>query len=394
MQEKKMKKLIVLLTSILLFTSFMIGARLSVASVMTENTWQTKAPMPQAALGGKAAVVDGKIYVIGGAVNYEYNPLTNNWTTKAPMPIPRTGFGMAVYQSKIYTFGGLSWLNPENPTFYNVTEVYNPLTDSWQNKASVPTNRYDLEANAVNGTIYLISGYTGAEYSTVDLNQAYNIANDSWTTKAPLPYTVEGYASAVSDNRIYIFGGQDQNLPKTNELNLNTTQIYNPGTDSWALGSPMPTIVLNAAAGATIGQMAPKRIYVIGGMPNIEMSGSNLTQVYDPKTDTWMYGASKPTDREALTVTVVNDILYAIGGQEIVSAPTSPPVNEQYTPFGYGTVGQSNSSPASKAEAFLILIIVIVTTSTVLALLVFVSYRIKRKNKYNSTCNICEVKIK
>ena len=56
-----------------------------------ENSWTAKAPMPEAG-GGEAAVVNGKIYVIGGNSNFEYNPDTDTWTTKKPMPTPRSTF--------------------------------------------------------------------------------------------------------------------------------------------------------------------------------------------------------------------------------------------------------------------------------------------------------------
>jgi N-acetylneuraminic acid mutarotase len=290
-----------------------------------ENTWITKTPMPQATGGGfKSAVVEGKIYVMSNSINYMYDPTMDTWTSRTPMPIQGSGFSLAVYHNQIYAIGG------------SFTEVYDVSHDSWQTKTPMPTNIFASGANVVNGEIYLISGYT-VEYQTIGLNQVYNIANDSWTTKASLPYPVFGYASAVSGGKIYIIGGQDQNL-HNEPINVNFTQIYDPMADTWSLGAPMPTTVLDAAAGATTGVMAPNRIYVFGGVPDGQMSGSNLTQVYDPGTNSWMYGTQKPVAREALTVAVVNDTLYALGGQEIVSAPSSPFVNEQYTPFDYGTL--------------------------------------------------------
>ena len=43
-----------------------------------ENTWVTKADMPQTIMGCKAAVYDGKIFVIGNSANYMYDPTTDN----------------------------------------------------------------------------------------------------------------------------------------------------------------------------------------------------------------------------------------------------------------------------------------------------------------------------
>jgi hypothetical protein len=52
-----------------------------------------------------------------------------------------------------------------------------------------------------------------------------------------------------------------------------------------------------------------------------------------------LYGADSPTDRYCFGVAAMNDTFYVIGGHTYTFlgnfAPT--PVNEQYTPFGYGT---------------------------------------------------------
>jgi hypothetical protein len=68
-------------------------------------------------------------------------------------------------------------------------------------------------------------------------------------------------------------------------------------------------------------------------------------QSYDPKTDSWTDCASMPTERVGASVAVVNDKLYVIGGytiqkraDSVVPSTQSSAVNEEYTPFGYGTV--------------------------------------------------------
>ena len=197
----------------------------------------------------------------------------------------------------------------------------------------MPTNRTQLNANVVNGKIYLIAGRTGGQKSTVALNEVYDIASNSWTTKKSIPYPVVGYASAVLNGKIYVIGGQDE---FHSDLNLDFTQIYDPETDTWSFGASLPTVVLDAAAGATTGVAAPKRIYVFGGTPD-GFAGTNITQVYDPENDTWTFGVSMPTARGWLAVAVVNDMLYAIGGSPGFMLPFITE-NEQYTPIGHRAI--------------------------------------------------------
>jgi N-acetylneuraminic acid mutarotase len=295
----------------------------------TEDSWATKAQMPTARHGLGVAVVNGKIYSIGGGetnsnslnTNEIYDPETDTWTTKVSIHTPRSNFGIAVVQNEIYVIGGLTTGN----VFTEVNEVYDSLTDTWENRTTMPTPRVGIDANVVDGKIYVIGGSSAIHGGYTNVNEVYDPVTDTWTTKASMPTPVTAYASAVVDNKIYVIGGPGVNL----------TQIYNPETDIWSNGAPIPTIVTGAGVGVTTGVLAPRRIYVIGGYTS---SGpTNLTQVYDPERDVWSTGAQMPTARLWLGVAVVDDILYAIGGASVSMGYIGPPfgTNEQYTPVGY-----------------------------------------------------------
>jgi len=295
-----------------------------------EDSWTTKTPVPSSVSG--VAVVNGKIYAFARKVTYEYNPITNAWLTKKPVPTPRSGFGIAVYENKIYVIGGHEKTDLNGViTCSPANEVYDPLTDTWESKASIPTPREQLEANVVNGKIYLIGGMLGKTNTgaTSNLNEVYDPATDSWSSKASIPTGVYACGSAVVENKIYVIGGAGPKPP-----NLN--QIYDTETDTWTYGAPIPTPVTNAAAGATTGIWAPRRIYVIGGRVNYGMDGVNINQVYNPENDSWSVAVSMPTARFQLYVAVLNDKLYAMDGTPYFNLQgVWCPENEQYTPIGY-----------------------------------------------------------
>lgn len=309
---------------------------------VAEDSWSTKAPLPKVEGGIRAAVVDGKIHAIGGSIHFVYDPVMNNWVSKKPMPTGRQYFGIAVCQNKIYTIGGGYWDTDTGWITCNANEVYDPVTDSWEIKTAMPTSRMSLCASEVDGKIYLIGGQTGGPHSTVALNEVYDVATDSWTTKKPIPYSVIAYASTVLEGKIYVISGQDE---FHEGFNVDFNQIYDPNTDSWSFGAPLPKVVLDAAAGATTGTLAPKRVYVIGGQ---NMRAFNFTQVYNPENDSWTIGAEMLTARGWLAVAVVNDLLYAVGGSPEILTPHLT-TNEQYTPFGY-IAPSSSSSPIPTAS--------------------------------------------
>lgn len=296
------------------------------------------------------AVVNEKVYAIGGDVGglygavygamlsyanitEEYDPATDMWAFKESMPTPRGHFGIAVYQNKIYCIGGFN-----NNGDTEVNEAYDPATDTWETKASMPAPRSSITAHTVNGKIYVIS----APYNSSS-NYVYDPATDTWNTKAPPPYEITSYASAVFDNRIYFIATGYTASGLWSEPFI---QIYDTVNDTWSIGAYAPTYGINAVAGATTGVNAPKRIYFF------DETG---TQVYDPASDRWAVGNSMPTLRSNVGVAVVNDLFYAVGGEflppsnSLFENITTSAVNEQYTPVGYGALDPSYVLPDSTA---------------------------------------------
>jgi len=304
-----------------------------------EDSWVSKAPMHEARSGVGVAVVNGKIYAIGGAgtsgfyaFNEEYDPATDTWMFKTPMPTPRSDFGIAVYLDKIYCMGGYTIEGAGT----DVNEVYDPATDSWETKASLPSARLGLQANIVNGKIYLIGGYewsNGTRMEISSLTEVYDPVSDTWTSKASIAAPVSYYASAVIDNRIYV-------------ITSNLNQIYDAESDSWNTGAPPPVSVVLASAGATESVFAPERIYVFGAdadMPYYQLTVRQFTtQSYDPKNNNWSVCDSIPTGRFDADVAVLNESLYVIGGYTLEGGGRNSffpstifsAVNEQYTPIG------------------------------------------------------------
>jgi N-acetylneuraminic acid mutarotase len=345
-EVKWMKKAIVLLA--VLIVAFLVPV-VSGAANPTENSWTQKAAMPTARYYFGAAVVNGTIYAIGGFgrqveeqlqfsnvtdANEVYNPETDTWTEKTPMPTSIGGFAVAVYENKIYCFGGGIMVS-DRTVAQGETLVYDPATHGWENKTSMPMPANGLEANVVDNKIYVIGRST----------MVYDPATDSWATKTPMPTAVSNYASTVVDNKIYIISGST-GYPTITDLN----QIYDPVTDTWSSGAPVPMGVTIAAACAVTGTEATKAIYVLGGSNSTyPLNGQYINQVYFPSNGSWSTGAPMPKDKAGLSVAVVNNMLYAIGGGHNIFTPDSTD-NMQYTPFGIGAPN-STSQPTSASPS-------------------------------------------
>jgi hypothetical protein len=323
-----LRKSFVLLFAALIMVAMLVGALSPVlADSVAENSWTSKAPMQQARSGAGVAVVNDKIYAIGGysrsgvvGTNEEYDPATDTWVYKTPMPTPMSRFAITVFDNKIYCISR------------GVTDVYDPAIDVWESKTPMPEPGIAQYAVVVDDKIYVISSA---------FNQVYDPATDTWAIKDSYPIKARGaWASVVFNNKIYVISS--------------LTQIYDPQTDQWSLGKAPLTDVMFSSALATGGVMAPERIYLFGwahGDGGMISEGDPLyhVQVYDPVTDSWVSGAGIPTRRSSFSVAVVDDLFYVIGGYlhtygEFPIGRTQPPkityyaANERYTPFGYGTV--------------------------------------------------------
>lgn len=356
--------------------TFLIASVILVAplSALSQGNWTEKTPMPTARYGLKVAVVEGKIYAIGGydslaslagptnpynytyaGINEEYNPTTDTWTNKSAMPKPLQTLGIAVYQNKIYCFSGAT------------TEVYSPADDTWETKASMPHPRIHVAASLFNDKIYVMGGRTGGPDTTVALNEVYDPATDKWTTKASMPYPVIQSASAVVGNKIYVMGGQNE-YKVNGTMTMSTNQIYDTETDTWSLGASLPTAVWMASAG-----VVESKICVVGGQLDMMMDGTNMVQIYNPANNNWSNGTSMPCARFGLAIAVLNDKLYAIGGTDGYLFPGEKAManNEIYSPLGYEpeySTTESKTQDALPMELLIIVISLVIISVILLAL--------------------------
>ncbi len=230
------------------------------------NSWTTKTSMPTARYDLVAVAINNKIYAIGGypatTTNEEYDPATDTWTTKASGSFAMRASAGAAANGRIYVMGG----DIAPVSFYN--QEYNPATNSWALKTILPTARTRLASATVDNKVYLIGGALDIVGSATNLtlNQQYDPVTDSWTTKASMP-TARRYLTATTvNNKIYAIGGYDQNGVGY----ISSNEEYNPATNTWATKSSMPLARQQHAAAETGG-----KIYAMGGTASSGVTAIN-----------------------------------------------------------------------------------------------------------------------
>lgn len=89
----------------------------------------------------------------------------------------------------------------------------------------MPTERFELAVGVVNGVIYAVGGRNTRGLSNV--LEAYDPVTDTWTKKRSMPETMEWPSACASGGRLYVFRG-------VNVRNSAPVQVYDPGTDTWS----------------------------------------------------------------------------------------------------------------------------------------------------------------
>jgi N-acetylneuraminic acid mutarotase len=387
---------------LLLFSLMAVPSSFSSTSIASDY-WTQVAPLPKPyySIYG-AAALNGIIYFIGDGVAERFDAETNIWTEIASMPKSNSwpvGGGMVTAcENKIYVMG-----LPDEPT-----HVYDPATNTWSNRSSVPGWLTGRKANVVDNKIYVMGGATFVQgiIFTSATNYVYDQTNDSWSAMAPIPVPVEGYASAVLDGKIYLIGGGTETSHPIDASNL--VQIFDPETNSWINGTSVPVGVSGAGACATSGLLAPERIYVVGGTTRVsggwlsmdveDYYRTDLNQVYDPETSNWSVGASLPDKRLSSSLVNVDDLLYAIGGQngtdngivltersnmtEVMQrfASTKVQATLKYVPLGYNLNGAVVDSSSIFEMPFLWLSVAVsMAVAAVVAVAVMVYFKKRQR---------------
>lgn len=265
------------------------------------DRWTKKKPMARPVHHQAMVEYRGKIYVFGGFVfpstgggwepvdnAWEYDPAADSWQPLAPLPMKRGSAVVAQVDGRMYLIGGATTVEGSKDVAINgggparvvtTTEVYDPMSNTWQSRAPMGLARNHAFAGAVNGKIYVIGGRVGHAFVTVssntDIVEEYDPATNMWSgLKAKMPSARSGGGWGTYGGRIYVAGGE----VATPELvgAFRAVEVYEPATNSWTKLPPMP-MPRHGVAGAILGN----RFHLVSGMITSAAAGAGQ----DPKME-------------------------------------------------------------------------------------------------------------
>ena len=262
------------------------------------DQWKKVADLPTPRARYAAAMVDGKIYVFGGRRVVDrrgkkvkktlksvevYDPAADAWEQKADAPVARYRTAAAVIKGKIYILGGDSNVGE----LRTLVEVYDPATDTWGKAAKLIERRSGSSAAVVNGKIYAFGGFR-KEQHWVEIVEEYDPAADKWTKKRDMPTPRQDMSptSPAVNGKIYLIGGDNNN-----QLTA-AVEEYDSAKNEWVKQKKMPTVRDLLAAVQVKG-----KIYAIGG---VAAGGGVLGTVEEYTPDGWPFAVG-PQGKLAIT---------------------------------------------------------------------------------------------
>lgn len=175
-----------------------------------------------------AGVLGNYIYVLGGSGKTDlqlYIPDTNTWWVRAGIG-QRYSHCSGVIGNDLFMFGGYA---PSN--YSNELLVYSLLTNKWLNYGtSGPQARVEMAGCCANGKFYVHGGY-GPGPGYLDDLWEFNPVTGLWRELAKGPIK-RRYHRMVSDGRrLFIYGGYHRDNNVTTYLN--DFWMYDPDIDQW-----------------------------------------------------------------------------------------------------------------------------------------------------------------
>jgi len=277
--------------------------------------WQARASAPAVGQEVASAVLDGRIWVIGGLNSAgaattrveSYDPATDRWATGPDLPVPLHHEAAATYKGEVVVAGG----------FQAASDLYSRPSDrvfalrggAWVELPRLRRPRGAAAAGVVGDTLYVVGGRDSG--LLVEPTEAFD--GTGWQDRAPIP-TPRDHLAAVSDGKaLYAVGGRFLSPSAT----ADAFERYDPVRDTWTALPALPT-----ARGGMGAALANGRVIVAGG----EDASHTYPQVeaFDLGAGTWTSLANQPTPRHGLALAAVGNAVYALlGGTEAGVAPSA-----------------------------------------------------------------------
>lgn len=244
------------------------------------DTWRFRADLPVRLHHANAAVVGGKIWIVGfltgsgfvpDARIFAYDPAQDTWTAAGRMPEGRDRGASAtgVIDGRVFVAGGLRGGAVRD------FSAFDPETGQWERLPPLPRNADHIVGGAIDGVFYVAGGRNRSISTHTAQLWAFDPQVGDWEARPPMPTSRAGHAAAVLDAGLYVFGGEG--YPDHPSQVHDQAEVWVPAAGAWRTLAPIPTRRHGTGAAALDG-----RIYLPGGADVIAFHATDAHEVFVP----------------------------------------------------------------------------------------------------------------
>lgn len=209
----------------------------------------------------------------------------------------RFGMGHTSDGQYIYAISG----GTNNSPWISMTmEKYDITNQYWQESNLVLKARRFGSAEYISSQnkIYIFNGYSFFSDTYTDTVEIVDVSTGEYSYNASNPFPVEYGGSAVWNNKIYLFGGSNENGYS------NRFYEFNPENFEWIR---LPDML---EAKQTSGRVVDGKLYVFGGYADTVSTGIHS---YDFNNGTWSFVRNMPNGVSAHATTVSGKLIWLVG---------------------------------------------------------------------------------
>jgi hypothetical protein len=219
--------------------------------------------------------IGASLYAFGGFTTAQFvatnlafrlDTASGLWLPVAALPLPRAAHGAAVVDGKVYLVGGFTSgfvLTPE-------VDVYDAGANTWTRAPDLPTPRDHLLVLPLEGKVWAVGGETGGHDKNVATVEELE-PSKGWTAAPELPRPRGSLSGGALDGHIVAVGGQDP------QRTFDDADIFDPASARWSALPPMPT-ARHGFGAVVVGE----RLFVLEGGPQPGQSVTGAVESLGP----------------------------------------------------------------------------------------------------------------
>ena len=277
-----------------------------------------------------------------------YDDVSDLFVPGPTMTAPRSLHTMTRLNDGRYLFvGGVNQNNDPQGT----CEIYDPQTDSFSPVASMSSPRMGHTATLLDNNNVLVTGgfdaltvtptQLSAIFDIVETTEIYNPTTNTWSAGPNLTTPRAGHVAIKRPNgQVLLAGGISWesvfiigNLPFARE----TSDIYNPTSGSMSSGPSMstPHALLDPV------DLGGGRWLVAGGINSMSLlspgTSTTVAEIYDANTNSWSSAGNMATDRS-------NHKTFALGGGQFLTVGGGNGTITSVNPLSSGEIYNANTN--------------------------------------------------